>query len=134
MQLTLNQGQWDAMRAHAQMHAPLEACGLLAGKGDSVEKVFLIANQARSPLRFRMDPAEQLRAFNWMESHGLDLLGIFHSHPAGPETASASDIAEAAYPVVYIIWSRSKGNWRARGFRFRNGQASEVNLRIIDGE
>lgn len=122
------------MRAHVEVGAPLEACGLLAGKNDSVEKVFLISNQARSAVRFRMDPAEQLRAFNWMESNGLDLLGIFHSHPAGPATPSPTDIQEAAYPVVHLIWSRSQGNWLARGFWFKDGQATEVTLRIIQAE
>ena len=88
-----------------------------------------------------MDPVEQLRAFDWMETHGLDLLGIYHSHPAGPETASATDIAEAAYPVVQIIWSRESlqmegagGTWQARGFWIEKGRSMNVNLQIIDGE
>ena len=38
---------------------------------------------------------------------GSMLIGIFHSHPAGPETASVTDIAEAAYEVVSVIWSRN---------------------------
>lgn len=134
MPLKIKQEQWNAMQAYVEAHAPLEACGLLAGKGDSVEKVFPITNQAQSRVRFRMDPSEQLRAFNWMESNGLDLLGIFHSHPAGPATASPTDIEEAAYPVVQLIWSRSQENWQARGFRFENGAAAEVSLQIIEAE
>ena len=105
MKLKLNQNHWNSMRAHVEACAPLEACGLVAGKGDSVSQVLLIENQAQSPVRFRMDPAEQLRAFNWIESHRLDLLAIFHSHTAGPETISATDIAEATHPVVQLICS-----------------------------
>ena len=120
------------MREHVDRHAPLEACGLLAGKSDQVEKVILIRNQAQSPVRFVMDPYEQLQAFEWIESNGLDLLGIFHSHPAGPETVSATDIAEAAYNVIHLIWSLGQNGWKARGFWIQNGSATEVSLQLVE--
>jgi len=120
------------MLDHVDRQVPLEACGLLAGKNDRVEKVILVRNQAQSPARFVMDPYEQLQAFDWIETNGLDLLGIFHSHPAGPETASMTDIAEAAYEVVYLIWSRPKSGWQARGFWIANGRVTEVSLQIIE--
>ena len=91
-----------------------------------------VRNQEQSPVRFVMDPREQLKAFDWIESSGLDLLGIFHSHPAGPEIVSVTDIAEAAYEVIHIIWSRTEGRWQARGFWIEAGEASEVTLRIIE--
>ncbi len=121
------------MHIHVARQIPLEACGLLAGKNDQVEKVLLVRNQAQSPVRFVMDPYEQLEAFNWIESQNLDLLGIFHSHPAGPETASATDIAEAAYEVVYLIWSLRGEIWKARGFFIQNGRALDVPLVIHQG-
>lgn len=120
------------MLLYVDSHVPLEACGLLAGTDNRVEKVIGIPNQAQSPVRFVMDPYEQLKAFDWIEANGLDLLGIFHSHPAGPETASATDIVEAAYEVVHVIWSRIEDRWQARGFWIENGWASEVSLRIIE--
>ena len=128
MQLILNRQMLDTMCAHVESCLPLEACGLLAGKENFVRQVLTVTNQAKSPVRFRMDPFEQIQAFEWMESNGLDLIGIFHSHPEGPETVSVADIAEAAYDVVYIIWSRQNGIWKARGFWFENGRASEVEL------
>jgi len=118
------------MLVHSSYHAPLEACGLLAGKNDRVEKVIPVRNQAQSPVRFVMDPHEQLKAFDWIESHALDLLGIFHSHPTGPETASVTDIAEAAYEVVHLIWSLSGDTWKARGFWIENGRTFDVPLLI----
>lgn len=112
--------------------APLEACGLLAGRNEQVEYVIPVRNQAQSPIRFIMDPYEQLDAFEWIDSHGLDLLGIFHSHPTGPETVSATDIAEAAYEVVHVIWSCTEDQWKARGFWIINGQVQEVALSVVD--
>ena len=129
-QLVISKTQWDEMRDHVALHVPLEACGLLAGKNDRVEKVILIRNQAQSPDRFVMEPYEQLKAFDWIESHGLDLVGIFHSHPTGPETVSVTDIAEAAYNVVHLIWSLSGGKWKLRAFWVENGQVSDVSLLI----
>lgn len=122
------------MRVHVETHAPLEACGLLAGKDNSVEKVFLITNQAQSPVRFRMDPTEQLQALEWIDSNGMDLLAIFHSHPAGPETVSVTDIEEAAYPVAHIIVSRQNESWQARGFRIEGGRAKEIELKMTGDE
>jgi proteasome lid subunit RPN8/RPN11 len=140
-QLIVTKSQLEIMRVHVQSCAPLEACGLLAGKDGKVDKVFTITNEAQSPVRFRMNPAEQLRAFDWMDVNGLELVGIFHSHPAGPETASPTDIAEAAYQVVQIIWSRSgrqtkdgEETWMARAFWIENGKSSNAKLQITDSE
>ena len=129
--LTLTNEQLQKMIAHVDNHAPLEACGLLAGRGSTVESVIVVQNQAQSPVRYVMDPIKQLHAFEWIESNGLDLIGIFHSHPTGPETVSPTDIAEAAYAVVYVILARVDGTWRARGFWIEHGDFREVTLQIL---
>jgi proteasome lid subunit RPN8/RPN11 len=131
-QLIFPQDMYDDMLRYVAEHVPLEACGLLAGKQGWVEKVIPVRNQAQSPVRFVMDPYEQLQAFEWIDSHGLELVGIFHSHPAGPETVSETDIREAAYEVVHLIWSRVDGDrtWKLRGFWIQDGQVQEVTLSI----
>jgi len=131
--LYINKQQWDEMLEHVKSYVPLEACGLLAGKNNRLEKVILVRNQAQSPVRFVMDPYEQLQAFEWIESQGLDLIGIFHSHPAGPEIASVTDIAEAAYQVVSVIWSRKNDEWKARGFWIEDGEVMDVPLLFNEG-
>jgi len=128
--LDLSASLLQELIAYVDQRAPLEACGLLAGKADRAEKMIGVLNQVQSPVRFVMDPYEQLHAFDWIDSNGFDLVGIFHSHPAGPETVSPTDIAEAAYAVVHVILSRTGAQWQARGFWIENGQASEVTLQI----
>ena len=132
--LRLPKRHWQAMRRHVARHVPLEACGLLAGRQGRVEAVLRVRNAAQSPVRFRMDARQQLKAFEWIESRGLDLVGIFHSHPAGPETVSPTDLAESAYPVVNVIWFRHGKRWQARGFWIEAGQAAEVNLQVVEDQ
>ena len=127
-QLILSKEYREQIFNHVDRCAPLEACGLLAGKNNRVEKVIVVQNQAQSPVRFVMEAYEQLKAFDWIEANGFDLLAIFHSHPSGPEIASATDIAEAAYKVIHVICSRTNDWWQARAFWIENGQAREVPL------
>jgi proteasome lid subunit RPN8/RPN11 len=145
MQIFITHNQLETMRKHVEACAPLEACGLLAGKNGFVSEVYTIKNQAQSPVRYRMDPIGQLHAFNQIEAGGLELLGIFHSHPSGPEAPSATDIAESAYSVVQIIWSpsnrqnkegtiQSSSGWQACGFWIENGKSLEVTLQITEDE
>ena len=138
-QLILSRLQWEVMQAHVADSMPYEACGLLAGKVGTVHEVFAITNQLRSRNRFRMEPKEQLRAFGEIESKGLELLGIYHSHPGRQGTAhgsraglSETDIAEAAYPVTQVLWSRARGSWQASGYWIENKHVSEVVLAIIN--
>ena len=129
--LTLKNEHIQKMIAHVESHLPFEACGLLAGHDSKVETVLIVRNQAQSKVRFVMDPIEQLIAFNWIDSHDLDLVGIFHSHPTGPETVSPTDIAEAAYRVVNIILTQMNNTWSVRGFWIENKTYAEISLQIL---
>ena len=121
---------WVKMRRHAHRYAPLEACGLLAGRDGKVIFSQGIRSDARSPVRFTMNPKGQLRAFERMDELGLELLGIYHSHPSGHRQPSASDIQQALYPVVQVIWFRQDGKWQADGFWIESRQVSRVRLQV----
>ena len=125
---------WVTMRRHVMRKSPLEACGLLAGIEDRVKSVLPLHNAAQSRVLFRIDPQAQYEAFQWMEANELDLVGIFHSHPKGPDTVSERDIAEAAYPVVSVVWSRNGKDWDARGFWIAGERVTRVSLQIIPAE
>ena len=137
--LVLAKDHWQAMRTHVVASLPYEACGLLAGADNEVRDVFPIANQLRSPVRYRMEPSEQVRAFAIIESKELELVGIYHSHTARPGTVgtmmaqpSATDIAEAAYAVVQVLWSRIGGPWEANGYWIMDKLITKVALEIRD--
>ena len=124
--------QWSAISAHLTQHLPNEACGLLAGRKGRIEKIYLVTNIEQSPVRYEMDPNELLAAILEMEQADWELLGIFHSHPAGPPTPSPTDIAEAYYPdSAYLICSPdADNNWQGRAFEIRDSQAHEIVFKI----
>jgi proteasome lid subunit RPN8/RPN11 len=130
--LSLSTEQLQQMITHVNSQVPFEACGLLAGNNSKVKTVLEVTNQAQSAVQFVMDPIEQLNAFEWIESNGQELIGIFHSHPTGPETVSPTDIAQAAYAVVHVILARrDDGSWHARGFWIKDGEYDEVALQVM---
>jgi proteasome lid subunit RPN8/RPN11 len=111
--------------------APEEACGIVAGKAGRVLKVYPATNALHSLVRYQLDPEEQLEIFNEIDQFGWELLGIYHSHPNGPNYPSATDIQEAYYPdSVYIIWAQSGGQWDYEGYHIRNGKFTEIPIFI----
>jgi proteasome lid subunit RPN8/RPN11 len=126
---------WDAMQADVQARSPEEACGLVAGTDRLAQNVIPVANVLHSPVRYRMDPQAQIDAFLALEAQGQELLAIYHSHPAGPETPSPTDIAEAYYPdSLYLIWSTAAAGWRCRGFQIVRGAVTEIEVVRGSGE
>lgn len=125
------------MRSEAEAHSPEEACGLLAGEiiGDRYDArlVLPITNMLHSRVRYQLDPQEQLNAFNYIEEQHLELVGIYHSHPNGPDTPSPTDIAEAYYPeAVQLIWSHRTEEWRAYAYLIQEGQVFPLRLIIYN--
>lgn len=105
--LTLPSTLRAAILARARATPGVEVCGLLGGTGAVALSHYPVPNVADDPGdSFVMDPAGQLAAFRTMRERGETLLGIYHSHPAGPPTPSARDLEWAAYPgVAYLIVS-----------------------------
>ena len=127
---------WEQMRLDVARRAPEEACGLLAGlrQGSQLQasRLFITANLLHSATRYRIDPHEQLAAFNQMEAEGLELVGIYHSHPHGPEEPSPTDLAEAYYPeVVYLIWSGRNGEWSCQAYSIQQALVTPVRIKIL---
>jgi proteasome lid subunit RPN8/RPN11 len=124
----------DTIISQARAEYPNEACGLLAGADDSASRIFPMTNAERSPVIYRMEPKEQLKAFNEIEDEGLHLVGIYHSHTRSPAYPSATDVSLAYYPeAVYLIVSLAdRDEPDMRGFRIEDGKITEVALEMVD--
>lgn len=122
----------DAIIEQALSEHPNEACGLLAGSDGQATKHYPMTNAERSPVIYRMEPAEQLRVFNDIDAEGLNLVAIYHSHTRSPAYPSATDVDLAYYPeAVYLIVSLADADHPdLRGFRITNGRVEEVELEL----
>jgi proteasome lid subunit RPN8/RPN11 len=111
------------MIAHAQEEAPTEACGILAGKGGRVLKLYRARNADHSPVSYRLYPEEQYRIFQDIEARAWELLGIYHSHPSTPAIPSDVDEKEARYPEAsYVLISlKDPDDLQIKAFRIANG-------------
>lgn len=118
--------------AHTQREAPLEAGGLLAGSGATVERVYPMENTDRSETSFLLNPEEQYRVFMEIEELGYELVGIYHSHPHSPAHPSARDVEMAHYPeAAYVIVSLAGPRPEIRAFRIQDGMISEEEITTV---
>lgn len=113
----------DAIYAHAREGRPREVCGLLAGRklGDDhvVVDAFPVRNAHPRPIgEYTLDPQEQLALTLRIEDElGLEVVGFYHSHPAGPARLSATDAARASWPnasYLLIHLAPTEGHLSAR--------------------
>jgi proteasome lid subunit RPN8/RPN11 len=66
-----------------------------------------MTNVDHSPEHFSFDPKEQFQAVKRARSLGLELVGVYHSHPATPARMSNEDIRLANdVSLRYLIYSR----------------------------
>ena len=123
----------EEMIYHAKEDFPLECCGILAGKDDSISHIYRMKNTDSSKVSYLMDPKEQLKVFKEMRILGTEIRAIYHSHPNHPAYPSMTDVELAFYPeVVYIIVSIDNDkNTKVRGFRILNKEITEVELNIL---
>lgn len=109
--------------AHAREAAPDECCGLLLGRGGTIDEAARTRNIADDPtMRFLVDPKDHFDRRRTARERGLEVVGFYHSHPHSPAEPSARDLAEFSYPDhLYVIVSLRAGPAQVAVFRFEGG-------------
>ena len=116
--LKLTEEIHQRIKAHGAASYPYEGCGLLLGQvenGDNiVREIRPLPNvwpvEAEKPIRFRIDPQAWQQVELEAMMNGLDVIGIFHSHPDDVPVASPRDLAWASWPgYSYLITQVLKG-------------------------
>ena len=100
LKLKIQNNIFEQMLKQAKDQAPIEACGILAGRDGQVEKLYKMTNVDQSNTHFMMAPEEQFKVVKDIRSAGLEMLAIYHSHPETPARLSAEDIRLALTPGV----------------------------------
>lgn len=130
--LRLSRAQLDTIVTHAVACRPEEACGVLAGDGNGlVRRVYPMENAEHSETFYLMDSQEQFRVFDEIEEEGLELVGIFHSHPCSPAFPSAHDRELAFYPdAAYLIVSLMNREPECHAFTIVDGDSREIDIMV----
>ena len=95
---------------HANKQNPYEACAILLGNTDEetwqTTEIFLAENIDKSEINFTISNKQLLEGYKRAEEKGLDIVGIFHSHPKSEASPSDTDVKfMKGNPVPWIIYS-----------------------------
>ena len=95
---------------HANEESPYEACAILLGNTDEemwqTTEIFLAENIDKSEINFTISNEQLLEGYKRAEEKGLDIVGIFHSHPKSEASPSDTDVKfMKGNPVPWVIYS-----------------------------
>jgi proteasome lid subunit RPN8/RPN11 len=111
--MKITDAQLKQIYTHAKETYPYECCGFLLGtfgEGGLVRQVRRAANQNKERTdRFIIAPQEFAQTQTVADDAGLDIIGIYHSHPDWPPIPSQTDIESAWEDVYYLIASVHEG-------------------------
>jgi proteasome lid subunit RPN8/RPN11 len=123
---------------------PNEACGFLAGTGDSVSRYYPVRNEDAGGFTYQMEATDRFRAEKEIEETEREVVGIFHSHthteaypsPTDQDRAYWKDPVTgergAIYPGArYVIASAQDASRpELRAFRIMPDGVEEEEVRI----
>ena len=125
------------IEAHLEAAYPGEGAGFLLGVDGDVRDVLLMENAREEEARhnrFLLTPKDYLNAEMKAMESGVDLIGVFHSHPDCPNVPSEYD-RECAQPFFSYIISRVD-NGRVvshRSWRLTEDRAGYDEEEIVNG-
>jgi proteasome lid subunit RPN8/RPN11 len=117
MVIEIAEKPWQTMVLHAERTYPNECCGVMLGhiQGEmkrvteavALENAFNGAQQERYELR----PQDLLKAEQEARRHGLDLVGIFHSHPDCDAYFSETDLKNSCPWYSFVVLAVHRGKF-----------------------
>lgn len=119
---------------HAEDGYPHEVCGVLIGTENNISeyKKCRNLNSERAHDRYELDPLSFKEADDYARSKGLEIIGIYHSHPDHPSRPSEFDRERAWHNWHYIIVSINRGKHNDSRSWLLNGNGSQFNEEIIE--
>ncbi len=126
--IRIDQEPWNTMIEHARAAYPNECAGAMLGTIADGEKRVLAAipleNAFDGPQRTRYElrPEDLLKADRTARSRGLDLIGIYHSHPDCDAYFSTTDLKNSCPWYSFVVIS------------VRNGEFDHANCWLPDAE
>ena|SRR5579884_4069971 len=108
---------WETMVDHAQSTFPDECCGAMLGRVDGDSKTVTVAVPIENSFRgaqgdrYEIRPEDLLEADKAARARGLDLVGIFHSHPDCDAYFSETDLKNSCPWYSFVVLSVKNGRF-----------------------
>ena len=108
---------WAAMVAHAKATYPNECCGAMLGVIDGDRKTVLESVALRNAFegaqaaRYELRPEDLMAADKAARDRGMDLIGIYHSHPDCGAYFSETDLKNSCPWYSFVVLSIQKGEF-----------------------
>lgn len=142
MSLSISEAILAEIHSHGERRYPEEAAGLILGTADAggriAHKALPLENQFEAGERNRrylIEPQAMLHAEQQAEQLGLEIIGVFHSHPDHPPAPSEFDLHWAAPWYIYLITSVQNGiAGESRAWRLEEDHSSMTEEQLQIGE
>jgi proteasome lid subunit RPN8/RPN11 len=108
---------WELMVLHAERTYPDECCGAMLGRAQGEKKIVTQAAPIENSYegargaRYELRPEDLLSADRQARESGLDLIGIFHSHPDCEAYFSETDLKNSCPWYSFVVLSVRNGKF-----------------------
>jgi proteasome lid subunit RPN8/RPN11 len=115
--IEIERNPWETMVLHAQRTYPNECCGAMLGHMMGEKKVVTEAVPLENAWageqgeRYQVRPEDLLAADQAARQRGLDLIGIFHSHPDCDAYFSETDLKNSCPWYSFLVLSVQNGRF-----------------------
>jgi proteasome lid subunit RPN8/RPN11 len=115
--IEIEQQSWAEMVRHAEATYPNECCGAMLGRITDGRKLVSSAVPLENAFageqgeRYELRPEDLLQADKLARESGLDLIGIFHSHPDCDAYFSDTDLKNSCPWFSFVVLSIRKGKF-----------------------
>jgi len=131
-ELNMKKEDLQSILRQGKEQLPLESCGLMVGRREEgtcvCDHIVPTTNADKSPISFTVSPEELLNGYRHAEEAGMELVGIYHSHPARA-APSQTDLGFMKWsaPVWLIV---SSLDWKYAAFSLEDGRPVKVRLSL----
>ncbi len=127
----IEESPWRNMIAHAEATYPDECCGVMLGSVDEmkiVRQAVALDNVAEGSQRARYElaPEDLIRADREARTHGMDLVGIYHSHPDCDAYFSQTDLKNSCPWYSFVVLSIQNGHFHHANSFLPNAEQTEA--------